>query len=363
MTLLSVKGVSKRYGPVCALDNVSVDVPIGSRTAVVGPSGSGKTTLLRLIAGFEIPDTGQVTLGGHLLADGPAAVPAHRRGIGIVAQDGALFPHLTVAENIGFGLERKTPHRDKRILALMDMVELARQMRDRRPHQLSGGQQQRVALARALARQPKLMLFDEPFSALDAGLREGIRASVAELLRAEGITSILVTHDQAEALSFADQVAILREGKLLQAGPPRELYMRPCDPGTAAFLGDAIILPANVEDGWADCALGRIATPTAYRGVAKIMLRPEQVVVSPLSADWSASQSGEDICSGHITRIEFGGASSAIAVSLLDRHLDYQPEFDISYRIPLLIKTSSVELPPVGSHVQIKVLGQAHVFV
>jgi iron(III) transport system ATP-binding protein len=357
MTLLSVQAVSKRYGKVVALDDVSVDVPAGSRTAVVGPSGSGKTTLLRLIAGFEVPDSGRVILGGHLLADGRAAVPAHRRSIGIVAQDGALFPHLTVAENIGFGLERNTPRRDQRVLALMDMVELARLMRDRRPHQLSGGQQQRVALARALARQPKLMLLDEPFSALDAGLREGIRASVAELLRAEKIASILVTHDQAEALSFADQVAILREGKLVQAGPPRELYMSPRDPGTAAFLGDAIILTAKVGDGWADCALGRIAASTTFRGAAKIMLRPEQIVLSPISD--TASQS--DTCSGHITRIEFSGASSSIAISLLDRGLDNQaPDLKTT---ALLIKTTSIDLPPVDSHVQIKVLGQAHVFV
>ncbi len=189
-----------------ALDNIDLTVAAGSRTAVVGPSGSGKTTLLRIIAGFEIPDAGQVMLEGETLADGPAIVPAHRRGMGIVSQDGALFPHLSVADNIGFGMERGQVDRAEQINALIDMVELDRGMLDRRPHQLSGGQQQRVALARALGRKPRLMLLDEPFSALDTGLRENMRKAVARVLQNAGITTILVTHDQAEALSFADQV-------------------------------------------------------------------------------------------------------------------------------------------------------------
>ncbi len=163
MTFLAIKNISKHYGQVHALDDIELAVAAGSRTAIVGPSGSGKTTLLRIIAGFEIPDEGQVTLEGQTLADGAAIVPAHRRGIGIVSQDGALFPHLSVAENVGFGMERGAQDRDQRINALIDMVELDRGMLDRRPHQLSGGQQQRVALARALGRKPRLMLLDEPF--------------------------------------------------------------------------------------------------------------------------------------------------------------------------------------------------------
>ncbi|MEK1890270.1 MAG: ABC transporter ATP-binding protein [Phyllobacterium sp.] len=351
MTFLSVRTVTKRYGRVTALDAVSIDVAAGSRTAIVGPSGSGKTTLLRLIAGFEVPDAGRIELDGELLAEGRAAIPPHRRSIGIVAQDGALFPHLTVADNIGFGLDRKAPYRDQRILALMDMVELARPMRDRRPHQLSGGQQQRVALARALARQPKLMLLDEPFSALDTGLREAIRISVAELLRVEKITAMLVTHDQAEALSFADQVAILRDGRLLQSGPPRDLYMRPSDPGIAAFFGDAIILPAEIEDGWASCALGHVEVLTPYRGKAQIMLRPEQVVLSLPSG----VHNGVQACHGMITRIDFNGPSSLISLSLAGIDGEVRAA-------PLLIKSARMDLPPVGSRVQISLIGQAHVF-
>jgi iron(III) transport system ATP-binding protein len=343
MSFLSVQAVSKRYGKVQAVDDISLDVVAGSRTAIVGPSGSGKTTLLRLIAGFETPDSGRIVLDGSIMADGSSAVPAHRRSIGIVAQDGALFPHLTVADNIGFGLERKTPDRDQRILALMDLVELARSMHDRRPHQLSGGQQQRVALARALARQPKLMLLDEPFSALDAGLREGIRSSVAEVLRVQKITAILVTHDQAEALSFADQVAILQGGSLLQAGTPRDVYLNPRDPATAAFLGDAIVLDATLEDGWASCVLGRVEVNSPRKGPAKIMLRPEQIVLTALSDTEAATRHGQ------ITRIEFAGSVCSVTVSLADEQ-------------SLLIRTPSIQLPPVGSRVEITVLGQAHVF-
>jgi len=355
MTFLSVKAVSKRYGKVVALDDVSIDVAAGSRTAIVGPSGSGKTTLLRLIAGFEVPDSGRVELDGALLAEGPAATPPHRRSIGIVAQDGALFPHLTVAENIGFGLNRKAPQREERILALMDMVELARNMRDRRPHQLSGGQQQRVALARALARQPKLMLLDEPFSALDTGLREAIRTSVAELLRAEKVTAMLVTHDQAEALSFADQVAILRDGRLLQAGAPRELYMRPSDPGIAAFFGDAIILPAEIENGWADCALGRVEVLTGRNGTAQIMLRPEQVVLSMPNGE---ALNGAHICYGMIAGIDFNGPSSMVVLHL---NGGCSPAGFVGAS-PLRLKTASADLPPVGTKVRVSVIGRAHVF-
>src|SRR5215470_12070116 len=244
MMLLEVQGISRRYGQVTALDRVDLGVPADSRTALVGPSGSGKTTLLRIIAGFDAADAGRVVLGGEVLTDGARAVPAHRRGIGYVAQDGALFPHLSIAENIGFGLPRRHPGRDARIAELARMVELDPVTLRRRPDELSGGQQQRVALARALACQPRLMLLDEPFSALDTGLRATTRKAVARVLGTARITTVLVTHDQNEALSFADQVAVLSNGRLLQVGTPRELYLRPQNPTVAEFMGDAIVLPA-----------------------------------------------------------------------------------------------------------------------
>jgi len=204
MNLLEVQGIRRRYGNVTALDGIDLSVTTGTRTAVVGPSGSGKTTLLRIIAGFDAADAGKIMLGDYILTDGPNAVPAHRRGIGYVAQDGALFPHLSIADNIGFGIPRRDPARDARIAELMCLVELDPAMLRRRPDELSGGQQQRVALARALARQPQLMLLDEPFSALDASLRASTRKAVSQVLNAARMTTILVTHDQIEALSFAD---------------------------------------------------------------------------------------------------------------------------------------------------------------
>lgn len=343
MTLLTIDRISKRYGHVQALQNISLDVAAGSRTAVVGPSGSGKTTLLRIIAGFEQPDGGQVTLDGELLADGPVAVPAHKRGIGIVSQDGALFPHLSVADNIGFGFERGAPDRERRIIDLLDMVELDRNMLTRRPHQLSGGQQQRVALARALGRKPRLMLLDEPFSALDTGLRENMRKAVARVLQSAGITTILVTHDQAEALSFADQVAVLREGRLIQAGSPQSVYLQPLDRETALFLGDAVMLPAVVRNGFADCALGRVAVDGGHHGKVEIMLRPEQIRVVP--------DQSEQTYRGRVVEVEFGGATCTVAVSLEGVALP-----------PIMIKTSSVALPSQGDRVRLDIAGKAHVF-
>ncbi|NLR98473.1 ABC transporter ATP-binding protein [Rhizobium sp. P38BS-XIX] len=348
MTFLAIKNISKRYGPVQALDHVDLTVAAGSRTAIVGPSGSGKTTLLRIIAGFEIPDEGQVTLEGQTLADGLAIVPAHRRGIGIVSQDGALFPHLSVSENIGFGMERGQADRAEQINALIDMVELDRGMLTRRPHQLSGGQQQRVALARALGRKPRLMLLDEPFSALDTGLRENMRKAVARVLQTAGITSVLVTHDQSEALSFADQVAVMREGRLVQAGTPQTLYLTPCDRETATFLGDAILLPAELADGFADCALGRIQTAANGRqGRAEIMLRPEQLRFTPI-----ADVEPKAICAGNVLDVEFGGAVCTVTLALAGQ----------SNMAPLTVKSSSVELPAVGTTVHVSVIGKAHVF-
>ncbi|MBB2749548.1 UNVERIFIED_ORG: iron(III) transport system ATP-binding protein [Rhizobium aethiopicum] len=343
MTLLTIENISKRYGPVQALKNISLDVQAGSRTAVVGPSGSGKTTLLRIIAGFEQPDVGKVTLDGEVLADGPATVPAHKRGIGIVSQDGALFPHLSVAENIGFGFERGAVDREKRIVELLDMVELDRGMLVRRPHQLSGGQQQRVALARALGRKPRLMLLDEPFSALDTGLRENMRKAVARVLQAAGITAVLVTHDQEEALTFADQVAVLREGRLIQAGSPQSLYLHPRDRETALFLGDAVLLPAIIRNGLADCALGRVAVEGNRQGKAEIMLRPEQIRVVADESDRSYG--------GRVVEVEFGGAVCTVAVSLDGVALP-----------PILIKTSSVALPSRGDLVRLDIAGKAHIF-
>ena len=225
MTQLVVSGLYKAFGDHPVLTGVDLEVPAGSLTAILGPSGSGKTTLLRVLAGFDRADAGTVKIGGSVV-DGPDVhLPPERRRIGYVPQEGSLFPHLTVAANIGFGLparQRRGPATAK----LLDAVGLAG-LGQRYPHQLSGGQQQRVALARALAIEPKIVLLDEPFASLDAHLRASVRADVQELLAKTGITGVLVTHDQDEALSTADRVAVLRDGRIAQCDAPQDLYDRP----------------------------------------------------------------------------------------------------------------------------------------
>jgi iron(III) transport system ATP-binding protein len=343
MSFLVLHGVGKRYGAVPAVEDVGFSVAHGSRTAIVGPSGSGKTTLLRIIAGFETPDTGSVSLDGEDLARDGRAVPAYRRGVGVVSQDGALFPHLSIADNIGFGIDRRAPDRAERIASLMDLVGLGRTMLARKPDELSGGQQQRVALARALARRPRLMLLDEPFSALDTALRASTRKAVADMLTAAGITSILVTHDQVEALSFADQVAVMRNGRLLQVGSPRDLYCRPVDRTIAEFLGDAIILPARLRHGEAVCALGRVAVDApGCEGPATIMLRPEQ-----------ESTDRPGAVPAVVLDIDFGGASCTCKLRLL---------FEPDHSEPLVLRVPSSEILLVGACVAVSVMGQAHVF-
>ena len=347
--ILQLNMVSKRFGRVQALDAVSLRVEAGSRLAVVGPSGSGKTTLLRMIAGFDAPDSGTVQLGETWLARPGSFVPAHQRDIGIVSQDGALFPHLSVAQNIGFGLPNNTPGRDREIALLLDMVGLEQQMLARKPDEISGGQQQRVALARALARRPRLMLLDEPFSALDTGLRASTRRAVADLLSARGITTVLVTHDQGEALSFADQVAVMRNGRILQAGDPRDLYLRPESPFVASFLGDALILDAIIRDGQAQTRLGPLATSNARDDTAAtILLRPEQIVLRP----W---HDGDEGCRARVEAMEFGGAGSLVTLTPVGLFAEGGPSF-------VLHRNGLAELR-VGDVVHVSVVGPAHVFL
>ncbi|MGA7149402.1 MAG: ABC transporter ATP-binding protein [Microbacterium sp.] len=279
---LRLSDVSKSFGGTAVLRDVSLEVGDGTRLALVGASGSGKTTLLRLIAGFERPDAGTITLGGRLLAGPETAIPAHRRRVGYVAQDGALFPHLSVGSNIGFGLARSGA-RGAVVRELMELVSLDPSFADRMPHQLSGGQQQRVALARALAQRPEAILLDEPFSALDTGLRAATRAAVVEVLERSGVTAVLVTHDQEEALTFGQQVGVLVAGRLVQSGEPADVFDAPADAHVAQFLGEAVFVPAErAGQGRAECAFG----PTAVRhdasgGAAAVraMVRPAQLRV------------------------------------------------------------------------------------
>jgi iron(III) transport system ATP-binding protein len=277
------------------LRGVNLSVPAGSLVAVLGLSGCGKTTLLRAIAGFERVQRGRIALGTHTLDDGHRLYePPERRGIGYVPQEGALFPNLSVQANIAFGLSRAQRRTDvvRELLELVGLEHLARRF----PHQLSGGEQQRVALARALARRPEVLLLDEPFSSLDASLRGTVREEVSALLRSRGATTVLVTHDQEEALSLADSIAVLRDGTIVQQGTPAELYSTPVDARLAGFLGAANLLEANFDDGWAHTALGRLQLrpdPARAPGVKQgvVIVRPEQLRVS---SD-GAGQSGEGL--------------------------------------------------------------------
>jgi iron(III) transport system ATP-binding protein len=270
--------LTRRFGSRLAVDNVDLRLARGSFLAVVGPSGSGKTTLLRLIAGFEVPDGGSVRIGGRVVAGPEAWIEPERRRVGMVFQQGALFPHLTVADNVGFGAT--APARVAECLALVGLEDRASGY----PHELSGGERQRVALARALAADPEVVLLDEPFSALDAGLRERLREEVSAILRAAGTSTLLVTHDQAEALSLADTVAVMRDGRLEQVGTPEEVYERPRTRWVAGFLGDADVLPATASGGYAESELGRFAVAAELRGPVDLVVRPESVAIGHRSA-------------------------------------------------------------------------------
>jgi iron(III) transport system ATP-binding protein len=284
---LRLAGVGKSFGTVPVLSGVTLDVPAGSRMALVGPSGSGKSTLLRMIAGFERPDAGSIRLGDTVLADERTVVPAHRRGIGYVPQDGALFPHLSIARNIAFGLPRGID-RAARVREMMALTSLDPDLAARAPHELSGGQQQRAALARALAPSPSILLLDEPFSALDTALRSQTREATIDILERAGVTSLLVTHDQDEALSFGDLIGVVGGGSLAQAGEPAAVFDAPVDLEVARFLGAALELPARrTGAGEVHCALGTIPLRHDFAGAASegvVMIRPEQVMSTPAGA-------------------------------------------------------------------------------
>jgi iron(III) transport system ATP-binding protein len=275
---VETQGLTRRFGDRRAVDDVELRLERGGFLAVLGPSGSGKTTLLRLIAGFERPDAGSVRIGGRTVAGPGAWVEPEARRVGMVFQQGALFPHLTVAGNVGFGAA--APARTAECLELVGLADRAGAF----PHELSGGERQRVALARALAADPEVVLLDEPFSALDAGLRERLREEVAAILRAAGTSTLLVTHDQSEALSLADTVAVLREGRVEQVGTPEEVYERPQSQWVANFLGDADVLPGVARDGYAECELGRFAVASELAGTVDLVIRPESVAIGHRSA-------------------------------------------------------------------------------
>lgn len=294
------------------LRGVSLDVAAGTQLAILGPSGCGKTTLLRTIAGLQPLDRGEVWLGDHRVAGDGVHVAPEDRSVGLVFQDWALFPHLTVAANIAYGLPkgvrsrrfRRSAEARKRVIALLEMVGIT-DLALRMPGSLSGGQQQRVALARALAPRPTVLLLDEPFSSLDTHLRADVRAEVAALLRDLSITAIFVTHDQDEAFVLGDEVAVMRDGLVVQQATPADLYTRPADPWLAEFVGEAELLDGEASGDRADTAIGMVPLAEPTRGRVQVLLRPEEIVLDP----------GEG---GVVTDVEYYGHDALSSVALAD---------------------------------------------
>jgi len=283
MPLLEINDVSVSFGDTEVLSGITLELESKQLLAVLGASGAGKSTLMRLIAGFDSVGAGSIVLDGETLSDTSKTVAPEKRSIGIVPQDSALFPHLNVSQNIGFGLsglsKEAKAERVGELLRLIRMEEFASRM----PQELSGGQVQRVALARALAPRPKLVLLDEPFSALDAELRGQLREEVRQVLRAEGATAVLVTHDQEEALSLADRVAVLREGKIIQVGSPSEIYNSPADVGIATFLGESVLVDGKVSGGKILTDLGSLSAlnNVAEGATGVVAIRSENFYLQP----------------------------------------------------------------------------------
>ena len=311
MSAIECKGISKSFGTSLVLQGLDLEVPEAAVVTVLGESGSGKTTLLRMIAGFDRPDAGTIVVDGQAVDSPSRFVPPERRRIGYVAQEGNLFPHLTVARNIAFGLSR-SERGTGRVMELLDLVGLG-DLGKRHPHQLSGGQQQRVALARALAPRPDVVLLDEPFSSLDAGLRASLRFDVMRILRQQRATTVLVTHDQQEALSVADLAGIITGGRIRQFATPETLYTRPADPSTAQFLGEANIVPGTASAGAVDTAFGQLplADGTSLpAGPAMVLIRPEQICLRPRAGQ----PPGPGRAAGQVTHREYYGHDLVVLV-------------------------------------------------
>jgi iron(III) transport system ATP-binding protein len=282
--ILQLGGVSKAYGAVLAARDLDLTAFPGELLTVIGPSGCGKSTLLRLVAGLERPTAGSITIAGAVVAGPRGWVPPERRRVGLVFQDHALFPHLDVARNVAFGLDRlPRGERRARVAEVLDLVRLGG-LAGRYPHELSGGEQQRVALARALAPRPAVVLLDEPFSSLDETLRGQVRADTVAVLRATGTTAVLVTHDQTEALSVGDRVVVMNQGVIEQSDTPVRVFESPATRFVASFMGDAVFLPAHVHDALLTSEIGVVSTVPGWAGHdadVEVVLRPHEVALAP----------------------------------------------------------------------------------
>jgi iron(III) transport system ATP-binding protein len=331
---LEVEKISKHFNGTEVVKNFSLEAEAGEFITLLGPSGCGKTTSLRLLAGFERPDSGTIKIAGEVVAGKGQYLPAEKRRIGMVFQDYALFPHVNVLDNIGFGLQGKEkPKRAKEMLSLVGLDGFGERM----PHELSGGQQQRVALARALAPQPKVMLLDEPFSNLDTSLRQQVRGEVRHILREAGTTTLFVTHDQEEALSLSDRVAVLFEGEIAQLGSPFELYTRPNSRKVAAFIGEANFVKAEAYGNRAQCGLGELRLLTPKHGSVELLIRPDMLNLLPTDEGTPAVITWREYY-GHNQRVGLRLADGTNLVARTDTQIIYKigEQIRVSVYAPLL---------------------------
>ncbi|CAA9544197.1 MAG: Putrescine transport ATP-binding protein PotA [uncultured Thermoleophilia bacterium] len=310
---LRIAGLRRSYGRVVAVDGIDLELRPGEMLTLLGPSGCGKTTVLRLVAGLEPPDAGTIEIAGRRVAGPGGSVPPERRNVGMVFQDYALFPHLSVADNIGYGI-RRDPDRAVRVAELLELVSLP-DAGERMPHELSGGMQQRVAIARALAPRPDVILLDEPFSNLDAALRTQLRGDLREILRAAGASAVLVTHDQEEALTLGDRMAVMVRGRIEQCAPPEIVYGEPATPFVATFVGTANLVHADCRLGVGMTRLGpiRLVGPAARpQGGALAVIRPEHVELE------EAADGPAEVDAWRVVRRRFTGSEILLEVAAPD---------------------------------------------
>ncbi|MBM9594089.1 ABC transporter ATP-binding protein [Roseitranquillus sediminis] len=336
---LEIRNIVRRFGGRAVVDCVSLSILPGNVTCLLGPSGCGKTTTLRIAAGVDRQDAGEVLVDGAIVSDAHLHLPPERRSIGLMFQDFALFPHLSVAQNVAFGLKGSKTERRRRVGELLERVRLSRFI-DAWPHELSGGEQQRVALARAIAPQPRVMLMDEPFSGLDNRLRDGIRDETLEILKEEGAAVLLVTHEPDEAMRMADEIALMRDGRIVQAGAPYNVYNAPRDQAAAAFFSDINVIRGKVEGALTETPFGEFLAPGVPDGTeVDIVIRPQHIRIdfdrqgrgpSPTARDGTPAR-------GVVERARFMGSESLV---------EFRMDFDGSI---LRATVPSVFLPKVGT--------------
>ncbi len=337
---IQCRELSKQFGGVQAVDSVNLALRPGQFLALLGPSGCGKTTTLRLLAGFEPADGGTIEIGGQRVSGPATFIPPEKRSVGMVFQEYALFPHMNVADNVAFGVAKGVNKKERveEALALVGLPNIQRRM----PYELSGGQQQRVALARALAPNPQLVLLDEPFSNLDAGLRTQIRAEVRQILRRAQATVIFVTHDQEEALSLADEVAVMMDGRVVQTDTPQKLYRRPINKQVATFLGAANFLPGQIAgNSQVLCELGEFPALGNHLGSVEVMLRPEDISLIPDDAAMTEVVEREYFGHDQLVKVRLN-SGTVLHSRLLGSAGDFYP----GQKVNLRVRDSVIVYPP-----------------